>query len=267
VYNSVPYSIGTMTIFPGEDSLPFSLPNDPLRFRGNGIITGAVSAVNKTQLWGGELNGLISLYRTPSWELSGIVGFRYLDLSESLNLTGLIEGISGPYQGQVGVVRDGFSTKNQFYGGTLGLRGSYSTGRLSVDATARIALGDSHQIQNIAGGYWSANFKAPYDAGTEGVFAQPANEGTSSKDRFAVVPEAQIKIGYAITPRLRATIGYDFIYYSSVMRPGDQMNRELPKGQTFNQADPRVSTTSPSRLSKTTDFFAHGISVGMEYRF
>jgi hypothetical protein len=267
VYNSVPYSIGGMQIRIGEDSLPFSLAEDALRFRSNGLITGGVSVVNDTELWGGELNGIFSLYRTPSWEISGVVGFRYLDLSESLNLTSVIEGISGPYLGQFGVVRDGFSTKNRFYGGTLGVRGSYSTGRLSIDMSARVAMGTSEQTQNIAGGYWSTNFRGSYDAGTEGVFAQPANEGTTSANRFAVVPEAQIKIGYAITPRLRATIGYDFLYYSSVMRPGDQMNREIPKGQTFNQADPSVSTTSPSRLSKTTDFFAHGVSVGFEYRF
>jgi hypothetical protein len=267
VYNSVDYRIGGMRIFAGEDSLPFSLAEDAKRARSNGLITGGVSVVNDLDLWGGELNGVISLYRTPSWEISGIVGFRYLELSESLNLTSVIEGITGPYYGQFGVVRDGFSTKNRFYGGTLGLRGAYSTGRLSVDLSARIAMGTVNQIQNIAGGYYSYNFVAPYDAGTEGVFAQPANEGKTSANRFAVVPEAQIKIGYAITPRLRATVGYDFLYFSSVMRPGDNMNRELPKGQTFNQADPSISLNSPSRLSRTTDFFAHGVSVGMEYRF
>ena len=184
-----------------------------------------------------------------------------------MNLTTHIKGLSGQYVGQFGVATDAFSTKNQFFGGTLGIRESYSSGRLSVDLTARVALGMSHEIQNIAGGFWSVNFSAPYASGTEGIFAQPANEGRTSSDKFAVVPEAQIKIGYALTPRLRVTLGYDFLYYSNVMRPGDQMNRNVPKGQTFNQADPVVSTTSPSRLSKTTDFFAHGVSVGMELRF
>lgn len=267
VNNSVPYTIGSMTVRAGEDSLPFSLPNDPSRSRGSGIITGAVEVVNNLQLWGAELNGVISLYRKPSWELSGLIGLRYLDLSESLNLTTRIQGLSGPYTGQFGVAADGLSTKNQFFGGTLGLRESYSSGRLSVDVTARVSLGVSHETQNIAGGFYSINFSAPYAAGTEGIFAQPANEGRTSSNKFAIVPEAQIKIGYAITPRLRATIGYDFLYYSNVMRPGDQINRDLPKGQTFNQADPTVSKTSPSRLSKTTDFFAHGVSVGMELRF
>ena len=54
---------------------------------------------------------------------------------------------------------------------------------------------------------------------------------------------------------------------SSVLRPGDQLNRELPKGQTFGQGMAPPSTTSPARLSNTSDFFAHGLSVGMEFRF
>ncbi len=267
VYNSVPYKIGGMTIREGEDSLPFALPNDPTRSRGSGIITGAVNIANQLELWGAELNGVISLYRKPSWELSGLVGVRFVDLSESLNLTAQIRGLSGFYSGQSGVVVDEFSTRNEFFGGTLGLRESYSSGRLSVDVTAKVSLGVNHQIQNIAGGFSSVNFTAPFSSGTEGIFAQPANEGRTSSDKFAVVPEAQIKIGYALSPRLRATLAYDFLYYSNVMRPGDQINRAIPKGQTFNQADPVVSTTSPSRLSKTSDFFAHGVSVGMELRF
>jgi len=240
-----------------------------LRARSNGLITGGIDIANSLDLWGGELNGVFTLHRSSSWEISGIVGVRYLELSESLNLTSVIAGLSQAYYGQFGVVQDGFSTKNRFYGGTLGLRGRYSTGRLSLDMTARVALGTVDQIQNIAGGYWDYNFRGPgvYDSGTQGVFAQTSNEGRFSSERFAAVPEAQIKIGYAITPRLRATVGYDFLYFSSVMRPGDNMNRNLPKGQTFNQADPIVSGTSPERLSRTTDFFAHGVSVGVEYRF
>ncbi|MEO6784582.1 MAG: BBP7 family outer membrane beta-barrel protein, partial [Chthoniobacteraceae bacterium] len=267
VYNSIPYTIGTMTIRSGEDSLPFSLPLDPARFRANGIVTGNAKVVNDLELWGAELTGVISLYRRPSWELSGLVGVRYLDLTESLNLTTTIQGVSGPYTGQYGVATDRFRTQNRFFGGLLGLRGTYSSGRLSADLAARVALGSSNQEQVIAGGFYARNFTGPYSSGTEGVFAQPANEGRTSNNRFSVVPDVQLKIGYAITPRLRATLGYDFMYWSSVQRPGDQINREIPKGQTFNQADPAVSTTSPSRLTKTTDFFAHGFSFGMDFRF
>lgn len=267
VNNSLAYQVGPMIIPPGEDSLPYSLPASPLRARADGIITGGVKIANDIRLWGAELNGVISLNRKPSWELSGLVGLRYLDLAESLNLTTQIQGITGPYAGQYGEAKDRFSTHNRFFGGTLGLRGRYSSGRLSVDMGARVALGVSEEVQDVAGGYYSVNFAAPYDTGAEGVFAQPANEGRTSSSRFAVVPEVQLKIGYALTPRLRLTLGYDFLYYSNVLRPSEQIDRNVPKGQTFRQASPVISTVTPSRKFETTDFFAHGFSLGMELRF
>jgi hypothetical protein len=267
VYNSVPYKIGSMTIPAGEDSLPYSLPEDPRRARADGIITGGIKIANDVRLWGAEVEGVVTLFRTPSWELSGLVGFRHLDLAESLNLHSQIQGITGQYVGQYGEVVDRFSTRNRFFGGILGLRGRYSSGRLSVDVGARVALGVSDETEDVAGGYYSINFAGPYESGILGVFAQPANEGKTYGSNFAVVPELQMKIGYAITPRLRATIGYDFLYYSNVLRPSEQIDRNIPKGQTFRQASPTISTTSPARRFETTDFFAHGFSFGMEFRF
>ena len=268
VLNSTPYTIGPMTILPGEDSLPFSLPSDASRVRGNdGVITGGVKISNDLRLWGYDATGVVSLLRTSSFELTGLAGFRYLDLAESLNLTADIEGVNGRYTGQSGVVSDTFQTRNQFYGGLVGLRGRYIAGPLSIDVTGRVAMGDSHEVLNIWGGFQSRNFTAPVASGPEGVFAQPANEGRTSASRFAVVPEVQFKLGYAVTPWMRATVGYDFLYYSNVLRPGDQINRQLPKGQTFNQADPVISTTSPTRLFNTTDFYANGVSVGIDFRY
>ena len=269
VYNTISYTPGGRPggLPPNEDGLPASLPSDPNRFDGNkGVFMGGVKVVNSLQLWGAEATGVVSLYRGSNWEVSGIVGARYLDLSETFNLAYESLGVTGNYSGDIGSASDTFHTRNQFYGGMFGLRGRYSSGRLSVDLSGRVAFGASHQIENVTGGFWSQSF-GKFTAGSEGVFAQPANEGRTAMDGFAFVPDAQIKIGYAITPRLRATVGYDFLYVSSVLRPGDQISHYIPKGQTFNQGGATPSTTSPARFSSTTDFFAHGFSFGVEYRF
>src|SRR5204862_492234 len=57
-----------------------------------------------------------------------------------------------------------------------------------------------------------------------GLLALPSNIGRYSRDRFAVLPEASINLGYQVTPWLRATAGYTFLYCSNVVRPGDQVN-------------------------------------------
>jgi hypothetical protein len=54
---------------------------------------------------------------------------------------------------------------------------------------------------------------------------------------------------------------------STVIRPTDQIDRNLPKGQTFNQADPTISTESPSKKFTQTDFYAQGFSFGLEFTF
>ena len=269
VYNTVPYTPGGRPggLPPNEDGLPASLPSDPNRFDGNaGVIMGGVKISNSLQLWGAEATGVVSLYRGSSWEVSGLLGARYLDLSEAFNLTYESRGLSGLYTGSIGSASDTFETRNQFCGGTLGLRGRYASGRLSVDMAGRVALGVSQQIEEVSGGFWSRSM-GKSSTGREGVFAQPANSGRTSMNSFAMVPDVQIKIGYAITPRLRATIGYDLLYYSSVLRPGDQLSHSIPKGQTFQQGGTNSSATSPARFSETTDFFAHGFSFGMEFRF
>ncbi len=270
VFNTISYTPGGRPggLPPAEDGLPASLPADPHRVDGNvGVFQGGVNIRNTLQLWGAEATGVISLFRSPTWEVAGLVGARYLDLTETFSLDYSSVGVSGRYVGLSGAANDTFKTQNQFTGALLGVRGTYSSGRLSVDLSGRVAVGAAHQTENITGSFYSIGQSGPYVTGSQGIFAQPANEGRTSRDTFAVVPDAQVKIGYALTPRLRATIGYDFLYFSGVMRPGDQLSHYVPKGQTFQQGGKTVSATSPARLSDSSDFFAHGLSLGLEYRF
>lgn len=269
VLNNVSYSAGRGVSPPrNEDGLPASLPDDPHRADGNiGVVSGGIKVTNSLQLWGADLTGVINLHRSASWDVSGLIGARYLDLSETFKMDFDSTGQTGIYAGTYGTTHDTFETRNRFIGGTLGLRGRYARGPFSAELTGRVALGSTSQMLNIAGNFESRYFLVSYNSGNGGVFAQPANSGRTTSDSFAMVPEVQFKIGYALSPRWRATIGYDFLYCSSVLRPGDQLNRELPKGQTFGQGMTAPSTTSPARLSNTSDFFAHGVSLGMEFRF
>jgi hypothetical protein len=41
---------------------------------------------------------------------------------------------------------------------------------------------------------------------------------------LGVVPEVGVKVGYQVTPHLRAQVGYDFLYWSDVVRPGSQID-------------------------------------------
>ena len=246
---------GICIVGPTEDGVPISIP---------GSLTGSVSVTNTIQLWGADAAAVVPFYHADGLELTAIAGVRYLDLSEKFNLTVNIAGIAGSiYAGQIGTVSDNFDTGNHFYGALLGLRERYNLGRWSVEATERLSLGVNHEVLNVAGFYQDTNAPFAAKSGPYGIFAQPANEGRFTGNAFAVAPEAQVKLGYQLTPSVKLTVGYDFLYISNVIRPTDQINRDIPKGQTFQQDGTVASTSTPGKLFKSTDFYAQGLNVGM----
>ena len=265
VYNTIPYAPGGgcdpengLCLVPKtEDGVPVSLPGD---------ITGKATARNSLQLWGMDISGVRLLASGPSWAVSGLAGAQYLDLEEGFGLTDTLAGIpGGGYVGQSGQSNDSFKTRNQFYGVGLGLRGRYTYGPFFAEATGRLGIGVSHEVLSVQGSYFDVNSGFASSSGPYGTFAMPANEGRFSRNNFAAVPAVQVKLGYNVTPAIRLTVGYDFLYDNNVIRPGDQINRNVPKGQTFQQDGTAASTTSPTRLFRTTDFFAHGLSAGVSF--
>ena len=268
VFNTIPYAPGGMCdpdnaavcLVPRtEDGVPLAVPGD---------LTGGVKISNSLQLGEFELNGVLPIYKDDSWQISGLAGGTFLQLNEGFNLTADLEGLptSDLYAGQSGFAIDEFKTRNRFYGAALGLRGRYTYGPIFVESTGRVSFGASQEVLTVNGGY--QDFNAPFanSSGPYGIFAMPANEGRFSQTHFAVVPEVQVKLGYNITPSIALTVGYDFLYDSNVIRPGDQINRNIPKGQTFQQDGTSASLTSPVRLFKTTGFSAQGISFGITFR-
>ena len=50
-------------------------------------------------------------------------------------------------------------------------------------------------------------------------------------NQFSVVPELGLTLGYDFSPQLRATIGYDLVYWNTVARPGDQIDLNIDPRQ------------------------------------
>ncbi len=270
VFNNVTYLTGgrCTPLVPGtpcstgptEDGVPIDV---------QGQLHGSVSITNTLDLWGADAVAVLPFYRSGTLQISGLAGLSYLELSEGFNLTASLAGLptSPLYAGQSGTAVDEFDTRNQFLGAVLGLRASTAWGPLSVELTGRVAMGVTHEVLEVSGFY--QDFNAPFasSSGPYGIFAMPANEGRFTSNEFAAVPQAQIKLGYDVTPSVRITVGYDALYISNVIRPGDQINRDIPKGQTFQQDGTPASTTSPASLFKTTDFYAQGLNAGVMVRF
>jgi hypothetical protein len=131
----------------------------------------------------------------------------------------------------------------------------------------KLALGNVHQRVDIQGQTTSTRGGQASTTLTGGLLAQRTNIGHYSRDELAVVPELGANIGYHLTPRLQATLGYTFIYWSRVVRPGDQIDLEVNPDLLPPEADPFTGPLRPQFVFRTTDFWAQGLQAGLDYRW
>jgi Putative beta barrel porin-7 (BBP7) len=238
-----------------------------------GNFTGGLTVSSSSRLWGAEGNSLLNIVRNEHWQIDGLAGFRYLDLGENLDIETSALGLSGAgtFAGAHFLTHDMFQARNQFYGGQLGLQTSYRYERVTVDLLSQLALGSTHQVVNRSGSTDISNsHDSTLTSGTYpgGLLAVPTNSGRVDRDAFAVVPEVELKIEYAITASVRVFVGYDFLYWSNVVRPADQLDRVVNPSQV--PAFGGLGLSGPARpapIFQTSDFWAQGINFGLDLRF
>jgi hypothetical protein len=232
-----------------------------------GSTKGNVTVATSSQLWGTELNARYQWCCGPCWHIDFLGGFRYLDLNEKIDINEMITTVA---DGSMRAVSDRFGTRNDFYGGQIGLDGEWRWRRWFFGTTLKLALGDMHEFLRIEG---NTVFVPPAPATpvnrNGGVLALASNIGTYSKDRLAVIPEVGVKVGYQITSHLRVFAGYDFLAVSDVLRPGDQIDRRVNTNQFPNIfADTKVVQPAlPAVPFRDTGFWAQGLNAGLEFRY
>ncbi len=237
-----------------------------------GEVSGRVAVDLPTRLWGGQLNLRRNLCRTCSYSLDLLVGLRYVELEEGLivveDLTTLPTATAVP-PGTRALVIDRFDTRNQFYGGQLGAAAEFRRGPWFLDVRGTVALGNTHQEIAISGTQAVTNAAGRTTPFQGGLLALSTNSGQFSRDRFGVVPELGVNVGYQFGPQLRAFVGYNFLYWSNVLRPGDQIDRVLDTQQipNFQTSGMGAGLTRPLVPFRGTDFWAQGVSVGVEFRY
>lgn len=245
-----------------------------------GPIEGSATIISRSQLWGAEANGLVNLMRNESFMINGLVGFRYLDLREDLTMTTLAIDHTPPpaFNGGTVLTTDTFRTQNRFYGGQVGLDATAWMGKIFMNVQGRIGLGGTRQTLDVSGisaNAVSGNTTAGSITGASGFYALPSNIGHFNQNSFTVIPEAEVKLGYSLTQNLQAYVGYNMLYWSSVVRPGFQIDRNidvrqistLPPASVGGPFVPGFVGTQPAHEFRQTDFWAQGITFGLNFAF
>ncbi len=259
-----------------------------------GVIGGSAVVSTSSQFQGAQLNGICNLccscptnccstgccqtggYQTgystqTGYRMDMIGGVQYLSLNESLVITEnlLILPTAPPAldPGSTTMVTDRFETRNNFYGGQIGMRGEWYRGAWFVNGTSQVGLGNTHQEVQISGStvFTSSGGVAVTQPG--GLLALPTNIGTYSRDQFTVVPQIGINVGRQLTNHVRVYVGYTSIYWSSVVRPGDQIDPVINTTQLPTAAGPGtlVGPARPAFAFHDSGLWAHGINAGVQF--
>ncbi|HXY33444.1 MAG TPA: BBP7 family outer membrane beta-barrel protein [Planctomycetaceae bacterium] len=255
----------------------------PGGLNGNLITHDNLNLVSRLQ--GADGYGLFNIAQGGRMRWDFLFGFKWIDLYENLDYTQTNQTNTQAHANVVFNTADSFSTANSFYGGLLGIRFETSPddgrggwlGGFYYRADFKLGLGDTVERTDIDGGtetnLQTPVFTAPvHYAG--GAFTELSNLSGHDSDHFAVVPEVNLSVGYAVTTWFRVFVGYDFLYISDVVRPGDEIDGgvNLFRTSLVQQANPAIAAPAldPSRpvfSANQTTFWAQGLNLGAEVRF
>ena len=191
------------------------------------------------------------------------IGYRYLELEEGV---GIREELVVPDPGSFDI-QDQFDTRNQFNGLDLAWNHRLVRGYWSLDGLVRLAIGNNLQTVTISGSQEITDSTGTTETFDSGILAASSIVGTYEQDELSVVPEIGITLGYELTDHFKATVGYTGIYWSNVVRPGQHIPTMLNPEQIEPAITPLTADAMPQFAFDTTDYWVHGVTYGLEYRW
>lgn len=231
-------------------------------------LTGDVLVASSLQRGGADLSGLYCVWRQPGFEFSLLTGIRYEDLEEGMRI--LQQSFNLATRTNT-TLDDEFKTRNQFFGGQLGMRVLWQYDVWVIAATTKVAVGGTHQVVDIQGDSSQFGVKAaPAGSFPGGLFAQPSNIGRTAANSVVAIPSLEMRLGYQVTPRLRVFAGYEILYWNQVVRPGNQIDRNINVSQSSVLGTTQGALTGPAlpaALFNRSGFWAQDVNFGLELRF
>jgi hypothetical protein len=242
---------------------------------GLGLASGDIRASTYSRIHGGDVNAICGLCAGCDYWVHALAGFRYLHLGEGIAIhehsrVNPVLPAGSPFFGGSSIsVADQFDTRNNFYGGQVGLRGEVRRGRVFVEAQGKVALGVTNQVVEVQGATAITSPDGVTTVTPAGFLASGTNSGRFERNRFSVVTEVGVNGGYQVTDSFRVFVGYNFLHWSSVVRPADQIDLGLSGTNipTDNRYNPGTGPARPGVPFRDTGMWIQGVSFGAEVRF
>ncbi|MBM3983533.1 MAG: hypothetical protein FJ304_25330 [Planctomycetes bacterium] len=282
-YEVVYFFLGTRTFhqslrdFSGGGTPEFGLPytnattgaREVLALAQPGVAHSYLNASTSVRVQGWEINTLANVVDEKYIKLNALLGYRYFMANEGIRLEQTRFGVA---DGSVTRTADQFDAHNRFHGGQLGLHADMRRGFVFCELSAKVAFGKTYEVVKHEGAtvFHPFGISGPVTRayGGGGLYVQPSSAGRTAHGSFAVLPEATIKFGFRLGDAGRVYLGYNVIYLSDAVRPGDQIERVLNPAQVpLVSGGPPVFGDRPLRLLNRSDFWAQGLTIGLETRF
>lgn len=230
--------------------------------------TGSTNIGTFSELWGIEFNARRNWWCGCKHRLDVLAGYRYLNLREGLGIEEELTFFLAGAPAVQFIEREAFRTRTQFHGGQVGVDGEWRMhNRWWLGWNAKVAMGCAHHVVTIEGSTTRIITGGPTETQPGALLASPTNIGRYEISRFAVVPEVGVKLGYDLTDNLRVFVGYNFLYLSSAVRPGDQIDVNVNQSFRPFTGAPGTGPRLPAPLVRTTDYWAQGMTFGLLYRY
>jgi len=218
--------------------------------------TGALNVVTDSDFSAADAFVRCLMQRSCNSRVDFLFGYQYGQLDESL----VIETTSTNTAIGTLDVLDSFVTKNEFHGGHFGVQGDYRWGCWGVELAARFGFGNMRQQAILSG----ATSNSTQNSGL--LVQEETNAGTHSQDEFSYMHDSGVKLAYYPTERIRLSVGYSLMFFSDVLRPGDQIDMAVDS-RLFPPTDPPAGAVRPAFAFNSNHFYMHGLNFGLECRF
>lgn len=276
-------TVGNPLITPPIDNALLGQPGTFLQVADPDRLSGHVSEAFTTDFWGAEADLLFNPMG-KGYQSLFLGGYRYLELrdtftyNQSTNVladnVAFFRGAAVPANSFF-VISERYATKNQFHGGTFGLRLQSNLDRLFFNLSAKVGVGQNRQVIDVEGQTTFVPRTDPFlnPAGATpgvttigGVMATRSNIGRFINHEFSVVPEVGVNLGCHLTGNIHVFGGYNFLYWTKVLRPAGVVNTvgnpaQVPSSALF-QPPPMPPFEPNTTAMRQSDFWAQGFNFG-----
>ncbi len=234
----------------------------------SGVSDGSIDVYARSRLDGLDVTMRHGLFWDSNRRLDFMVGYRYMQLKDvfrtheatfSTDTSGLVP------VGTATSIYDLFDTKNEFNGANLGFAGRMQYNRWSMDLLMKLGIGNTRSRVNLQGSSTVTTPDGTVASYESGLLVLDSNKEAITHNQFTMIPEIGVNLGYDLTPRMRATVGYSLIYWSHVARAGDQVNLDLNPNEF--QSTSWTGAAIPRETFVVNDYWIQGLNIGLDMRF